>query len=263
MKIPIFRFSWLEYYSKQNIFLKILKYCYGTLFLHSRVVARFLFRSLEFEKNEIVLDIGCGDGNFANWISFHVGCKVIGIDRLPQRIQLAKITAQRYKLPNEFLCLDIEKEEINFKKEYFDKILMIDVLEHFKNPRKIIQRVSVWLKGGGILFISTPAKNQNRIFLHGYKNTFDYGEDQHFFEGFDIRTLINWLKENGFTGEIRATYIFYEVYQFTWELSELIRKRSKIFYSILLPLFELLTFLDRPLPFSKGRGNGIIIIAKK
>lgn len=25
MKIPTFRFSWLEYYSKQNIFLKLLK----------------------------------------------------------------------------------------------------------------------------------------------------------------------------------------------------------------------------------------------
>jgi SAM-dependent methyltransferase len=262
MKIPIFRFSWLEYYSKQNIFLKILKYCYGTLFLHSRVVARFLFRNLEFEKNEIVLDIGCGDGNFANWISFHVGCKVIGIDRLPQRIRLAKITAQRYKLPNEFLCLDIEKEEINFKKEYFDKILMIDVLEHFRNPRKIIQKAAIWLKRGGVLFISTPSKDQNRIFFHSYKNTFDYGEDQHFFEGFDISALINWLKESGFTGEIKANYIFYGLYQFVWELSELIRKRGKILYSILLPLFELLTFLDHIFPFNK-KGNGIIILAQK
>jgi len=262
MKIPEFRFSWLEYYSKQNIFLKIFQYCFGTLFLHSRVVAHSLFSSLAFEKNDFVLDIGSGDGNFANWISFHAGCKVIGIERLFHRVLLSKTTAQKYKLPNEFLCLDIEKEEIKFEKEYFNKILMIDVLEHFENPQQVIQRVSNWLRKGGFLFINTPARNQKRIFFHSYQNTFSYGEDQHFFEGFDIPTIVNWLRKCGFMGKIKAEYIFYGLYQFGWELSEIIRNRNKIIYSIFLPLFEILVFLDRFLHFGK-RGNGIIILAQK
>jgi len=262
MKIPTFRFSWLEYYSKQNIFLKLFQYCFGTLFLHSRVVAHFLFHDLLFDKNDLILDIGSGDGIFANWISFHTRCKVIGIDRLPHRIQFSKITAQKYKLPNEFLCLDIEKEKINFKREYFNKILMIDTLEHFKNPQKVIRKTSNWLRRGGVLFISTPTKNQNRIFLHSYRNTFSYGKDQHFFEGFDITIIVKWLRKSGFTGEIKADYIFYKLYQFGWELSEMIRKCNKIIYLIFLPLFEILAFLDRFFHFGK-RGNGIIILAQK
>lgn len=217
MKIPSFRFSWLEYYSKQNFFLKLFQYCFGTLFLHSRVIAHFLFHELEFKENELILDIGSGDGNFANWISFHSGCKIIGIDRLSSRIQLSKITAKKYKLSNEFLCLDIEKKKINFKREQFDKILMIDVLEHFKNPKRVIQKASNWLKRGGWLFISTPNKNQHRIFFHSYRQIFSYGKDEHFFEGFDIFNLKEWLRESGFTEEIKAEYIFHGLYQIGWD----------------------------------------------
>jgi len=144
-----------------------------------------------------------------------------------------------------------EKEEINFKKEHFDKILMIDVLEHLENPQRVIQCASNWLKKDGYLFISTPRKNQHRIFFHSYRDTFSYGNDKHFFEGFDIPTLINWLKKSGFTGEIKAEYVFYKLYQFGWELSETIKQHNKIIYVIFLPLFEILAFLDRFFHFGK------------
>ena len=261
MKVPTFRFSWLEYHLKRNIILKTCQFLFGTLFLHSRVIARFLFRDIPFKSKDLVLDIGSGDGNFANWISYHSSCKVIGVDRLSKRIRVSIKTARRYKIPNKFLCSDIEKETIDFKKESFDKILIIDTLEHFKNPQKIIQLANNWLKTAGYLFISTPAKNQHRIFLHSYRDTFSYGEDRHFFEGFDISQFIDWLKKAGFKGKIKAKYIFYNLHQFSWEISEIIRK-YKILYALLLPLFEILTFFDRILQIGKG-GNGIILIARK
>lgn len=262
MKIPQFRFSWLEYYSKPNIFFKSFQYCFGTLFLHSRIIARFLFQNLSFKKNDLVLDIGSGDGNFSNWISYHSGCKVIGLDRLPHRVLLSKTTAQRYKLPNDFFYLDLEKNRLSFKKESFDKILMIDVLEHFKNPQKVIQLAGSWLKKEGYLFVSTPSENQHRIFLHSYQENFGYGKDQHCFEGFNIPTLIKWLRESGFNGEIKAEYIFYKFYQFGWELSEVVKKYNKFLYVILLPIFEILAFLDQIFPVGK-KGNGIILLAQK
>jgi len=261
MKVPTFRFSWLEYYLKRNIILKTCQLLFGTLFLHSRVIARFLFRDMSFESKDLVLDLGSGDGNFANWISYHSGCKVVGVDRLSKRIRISIKTALRYNLPNKFLCSDIEKKTINFKKESFDKILIIDSLEHFKNPQNVIRFVGTWLKRDGQLFISTPAKNQHRIFLHSYRNTFSYGKDRHFFEGFDAPQLINWLRKAGFKGKIKAKYIFYNLHQFSWEISEIIRK-YKILYTLLLPLFEILTFFDRILQMGK-RGNGIILIARK
>jgi len=261
MKIPTLRFSWLEYYSKKNIFLKFYKYCFGTSFFHSRAVAHFLFHNLSFEKSNLVLDIGSGDGNFANWISYHSGCTVIGIDRLSGRIALAKETAQRYHLPNKFICLDLEKNPINFKNKSFDKILIIDTLEHFRNPQRIIHLAGNWLKDNGNLFISTPTINQSRIFLHSYHNTFSYGDDQHFFEGFNIPLLINWLRKAGFGGKIKAKYTFYGLHQFVWEVSEVIRK-YKIFYTLFLPLFEIFTSLDHIIRIGK-KGNGIILSAQK
>ena len=152
MKVPTFRFSWLEYYLKKNTLLRLWQFCFGTLFLHSRQIGFYLFSRLSFERTDFILDIGSGDGNFDNWISYHVGCKVIGIDRLLPRIQKSREVAKRYKLPNEFICLDIETEKIDFPKEKFDKILIIDTLEHLRNPQKILYSSKKWLKKGGYLF---------------------------------------------------------------------------------------------------------------
>lgn len=262
IKIPTFRFSWLEYYLKKNILLKIWQFCLGTLFLHSRQIAFYLFSHLSFEKTDLILDIGSGDGNFDNWISYHAGRKVVGIDRVLSRIQKSRDVAKKYKLPNEFICLDVEKEKIDFPEKKFDKILIIDTLEHLENPQRILYLSRKWLKKGKSLFISTPALSQNRVFLHSYQDFFSYGKDYHYFEGFEIKTLQKWLREAGFTGKIETRYIFYKIYQLTWEISELIRKRSKTFYSLLIPVFLLFAFADRIFPLGK-RGNGIILIAQK
>jgi len=261
MTISKLRFSWLEYYSKNNFFLKIYKFLWGTLFMHSRAVANYLFKNVFFEKEDLILDIGSGDGNFSNWIAYFSGCKVKGIDKLLQRVELSKKTAKRYNLNNDFLCFDIEKEKIDFKKNFFDKILIIDTLEHFRNPKRIIKMTAKWLKKGGVLFISTPTTPQHRIFLHSHENKFNYGIDKHHSEGFRKEMLINWLRKAGFRDEIKSQYVFYKIYQLGWESSEVIKK-CKILYKIIIPFFDFFIFLDKILPIGKN-GNGIIIIAKK
>ncbi len=69
MKIPSKRFSWLEYFLKENSILRLVHFLFGTLFLHTRAIGINLFERLDFDKSDLVLDIGCGDGNYANWIS--------------------------------------------------------------------------------------------------------------------------------------------------------------------------------------------------
>ncbi len=262
MKMPTFRFSWLEYYLKKNILLRIWQFCLGTLFLHSREIAFYLFSHLFFEKTDLILDIGSGDGNFDNWISYHVGCKVIGIDRLFNRVQKSREVTKKYGLPNKFICLDMEKEKINFLEKKFDKILIIDSLEHFNDPQRILHLSKKWLKKDGYLFISVPVLSQNRIFLHSYQDFFSYGKDWHYSKGFKIKTLRKWLRKTGFTGKIETRYIFYKIYQLTWEISEIIRKYNKFFYSLLIPIFSIFAFVDRIFSLGK-RGNGIILIAQK
>jgi 2-polyprenyl-3-methyl-5-hydroxy-6-metoxy-1,4-benzoquinol methylase len=40
--------------------------------------------------------------------------------------------------------------------ESFDAVVCADVLEHFTQPEKLLERVRAWLKNGGVLFASIP-----------------------------------------------------------------------------------------------------------
>lgn len=260
MKITTFRYNWQGYFLKSNYLLRIQHYLFGTLFVHSREIGHYIFSNLIFEKNETILDIGCGDGIMANWICYHTGCKVIGVDKLKERLKKAGKVARRYKLANEFICCDIEKRPLSFPQKRFDKVLLVDVLEHAKNPQLVIRSALRFLKRDGVVVISTPTSNQQRILLKRYKDFFNYGSDNHYFEGFDKKKLVYWLKANG-VRNIRVLEIYYGFYQLGWELSELIRKINKDIYSFLVPFFSIFAFIDREVHI--GRNNGLIIIAKK
>ena len=48
------------------------------------------------EKDSRVLDLGCGNGNTAIWLSQQTGCEVVGVDLSGVRIENAKTKAQQY-----------------------------------------------------------------------------------------------------------------------------------------------------------------------
>lgn len=152
--ISSFRFGWIDYFKKKNPLIKVAQFIFGTLFLHSRQVAYYLFHLVPFSSEDKVLDLGCGDGSFSNWIAFKTGAQILGIDRLEQRISSADSTLLRYKLSSKFRLAEIES--IILPDSSFNRIFLIDLLEHIKEPQRLIQKVFSWLSPGGILFISTP-----------------------------------------------------------------------------------------------------------
>ncbi len=103
-----FRFGWIDYFKKKNLFIKVTQYSFGILFLHSRQIAYYLFRMISFIKEDRVLDIGCGDGTFGNWISFIAEAEVHGIDIFSKRIENAQTTSLRYDLLCKYDCIKVE-----------------------------------------------------------------------------------------------------------------------------------------------------------
>ena len=87
----------------------------------------------EFEKNELVLDVGCGTAEHT--CGFALGkAKVIGIDLSESSIERAKKLAKRFKLKNvEFICEDFLKVEL--PEESFDYIFCTGFLHHL--PKEI------------------------------------------------------------------------------------------------------------------------------
>ena len=107
----------------------------------------FVHRFLDFSKNHLILEVGCG----LSWLLFELatfGHKVVGID----------ITYEYpFKHPNlTFYKMDAE----DFKyKDKFDYVISISVLEHVNNPKKlqnIIDNIYYHLKLKGIFIVTVP-----------------------------------------------------------------------------------------------------------
>lgn len=110
------------------------------------LLARRYFRQ---EKNIKILDIGCGTGDDIQLLSkFGI---VFGIEHSSEAITNCIVSRKLNKVTRS------DAEELNFKDNVFDCVVMLDVLEHLKNDTKAIKEIYRVLKKNGIAIISVPA----------------------------------------------------------------------------------------------------------
>jgi len=103
-----------------------------------------------------VLDIGCGFGKHLSNLS-RAGTRV-GIDA-----GLPGLTKGSQLFPEiSFTCGSAF--ELPFPQNCFDTVLMIDVIEHLRDPSKAVEEVCRILKPGGTLFLQTPNYPIKRIY---------------------------------------------------------------------------------------------------
>jgi len=101
---------------------------------------------LQNEKRGKVLDLGCGDGDYAKRL------KDLGFEVIAGDIDLKRF---RYKNEIEFKHCDITKE-MPFPDKTFDYVLLMEVVEHLRNPYIVLSEINRIIKDGGCLIASTP-----------------------------------------------------------------------------------------------------------
>jgi len=101
-----------------------------------------------------ILDIGCGEGELLIKATL-LGYDIVGMDRSENELDVAKETAKLSNIDISTVLGSIEN--IPFKKETFDIIVMGEILEHLENPLKSLQYVLEFLKPDGKLLITTPS----------------------------------------------------------------------------------------------------------
>lgn len=94
-----------------------------------------------------LLEIGSSTGYFLN--AARTDFAVTGLEPSAWACAIAK---ERFRL--DVTCGSAETA--GFTKESFDVVAMIDVIEHLCDPRATLERVTQWLKPGGILYLVTP-----------------------------------------------------------------------------------------------------------
>jgi 2-polyprenyl-3-methyl-5-hydroxy-6-metoxy-1,4-benzoquinol methylase len=112
------------------------------------------FRMCDPRPGEKILDIGCGIGWFAAAVASQCGAEVLGIDASEYAMSEAK---KRYaNISNlDFQVCDALLIEY---REAFDKIVCLDVLEHFshKDAQTLLKRIHTALREGGSLVLCVP-----------------------------------------------------------------------------------------------------------
>ena len=123
---------------------------------------RFFQRYVEFplfrraglrQRNQDVLEIGCGSGYGAMLLARLHPKSFVGIDVMPEQIDLAKA---RCNLPNcEFLVMDAS-DLGSFPASSKDVVVIFGILHHVSQWRKVLSECHRVLRTGGKLFLEEP-----------------------------------------------------------------------------------------------------------
>jgi len=146
-------------------------------------------------KSKKILEIGCAAGSTLALIK-RLGGEVEGIE-------ISKIASG---IANDYFKIKVfngSYEDALIKNNYFDYVLMFDVLEHITNPGKAIDHITKVLKQNGFFALTVP--NFDRFAIEGLK----WPGIQSWFEHinyFNSEVLCNRLEAAGFRIVEQHTY---------------------------------------------------------
>ncbi len=143
-----------------------------------------------------VLDVGCGMSYFLFDFSLHIkGFEGYGLDIKNEIIDFVKKISERNKLNLTFKvgsCYNIP-----FPDERFHLVICNHVLEHVKNPDKVLRECKRVLKKNGELWVGVPSKKDNPIPKLS-RILGDVEPKDHVTEGFEKKEIKTMLEKAGF-----------------------------------------------------------------
>ncbi len=150
------RLNSLDDYSPKSTWDKMAQYWVSPEdegeYHHTVIILPEVYRLLDAQENESILDVGCGEGTIARHLA-KLGVKVTGID-ISKMIDRAKEREERYKLGIKYIKMAAEDLEKEFGNDTFDKVVCNMALMDIANYETTIKNISTVLKGGGIFVFS-------------------------------------------------------------------------------------------------------------
>lgn len=100
--------------------------------------------------DNIILDIGCAYGLIGKALKASNKARiVVGVEINPDAAAIARENL------DEVLCINIEENMFNYD-SYFDYIILSHVLEHMRDPLKVLTKLKKDLKDSGKIIIALP-----------------------------------------------------------------------------------------------------------
>ncbi|PKM49184.1 MAG: methyltransferase type 12 [Firmicutes bacterium HGW-Firmicutes-7] len=120
-----------------------------------------ILKHIQVSENTKILDLACGKGAVSVQIAKALGCKIKGIDIIPEFIDFANKKAQEYGVEKlcEFKVGDINKA-VMVEKDY-DIVILGAVGDVLGTPEETIQILKGIVKNGGYIVVDDAYGNDN------------------------------------------------------------------------------------------------------
>ena len=171
---------------EENMALDTMKTMTSELYLN-------VLKELSLPAGAKLLEIGCGWGHFLSQAA-EAGFEVCGVEISPYAAKQAAARVPDARIVNATI------EEADLELGSFDACVMIDVIEHVRNPPAFLETVSGLLGPGGQIFLVTPTTDSLSARLMG-RHWMEY-KTEHLFS-FSRRSM-RWLLARANFGEIRS-----------------------------------------------------------
>jgi len=147
-----------DYFKGKNSFFYKLGYGWNPLTFRLRY--KEIRRNIPLVSGARILDIGCAFGLLLK--EFPGGFKIYGLDVSEYAISKAREENPR----GIFQIADVTKKR-PFPDNFFDLIIMNDIIEHLAEPELALENARSMLKKGGYLYLTTPNLNLlRRVIFH-------------------------------------------------------------------------------------------------
>lgn len=106
-----------------------------------------------------ILDAGCGSGALLSYLKGrYPNASLYGIELVEQAAGFAG------KMAN-VICGNLETMELPWEEEFFDYVILGDVLEHLHCPKALLVKLKKLIKPGGYIIVSIPNVKHYSVFL--------------------------------------------------------------------------------------------------
>lgn len=150
--------------------------------------------------NQRVIDFGCWKGAVSSELKKR-GCYVLGIELDPEAAEVARGICDRV------IVADLDTLDLleALKGEKFDVGLFGDVIEHLKDPRRILLQMQEALSPGGFVIVSVPNVAHITVRLKLLAGDFDYTDigilDETHLKYFTRKSITSLLETCGYLVE--------------------------------------------------------------
>ncbi len=175
-----------------------------------------IFRQIPLESK--VLEIGCGSGRLANLLTIKKRCEVYCVEKNPL---MAGIARNKCK---DMHVVDVENAELPFETGTFDCIILVNVLEHLKEPDSLLGNLRKYLKSDGYLIFSVPNIVNWYSRLSIFMGKFEYAEggvfDKTHLHFYNLKSVKKLANDAGYGIEwldvTPSIYLYKEKLNFYW-----------------------------------------------